>query len=147
MQIYLLKDLPGKGKAGDIINVNDGYGKNYLVKNKIGQIVTPEILSKVRAKNESDSFHLNEQKAAISAVIKRLGETIIYVTAKVGDGKLFGAVTGNEIAKALNAAGFEIEKKNIALPEPIKALGEYKLVVHFPHGMRGEFKLHVIANG
>ena len=145
MQIYLLRDVPGKGKAGEIINVNDGYGKNFLVKNKFGQIVTPQILAQVRAKQESDAFRLAAEKAQISDIIKRLGATIIYVSAKVGDGKLFGAVTGSEIAKALVAAGFEIEKRNIVLPEPIKALGEYKLVVNFAHGMKGEFKLHVIS--
>ena len=145
MQVYLLKDLPGKGKAGEIINVNDGYGKNYVIKNKIGTPVTPEILSRVRAKSDSDAFHLKTKKEEIGAIIKKLGETIIYIEARVGEGKLFGAVTGTEIAKALNEQGFAIEKKNIVLPEPIKALGEYKLVVNFAHGMKGEFKLHIIS--
>jgi len=144
MQIYLLKDLAGKGKAGEIINVNDGYGKNYLIKNKIGMAVTPEILSKVRAKNESDKYHQDVKMAEIAQVIKKLEETIIYINAKVGDGKLFGSITSGEVQKALSQHGFEIEKRNIVLPEPIKAIGEYRLMVNFSLGMKGGFKLHVI---
>lgn len=145
MQIYLLKDLAGKGKAGEIINVNDGYGKNFLIKNKIGAAVTPEILSKVRAKSESDTFHTNQEKDRIREIIAKLGDTTVTLKASVGDtGKMFGSITATEIAKGLMEQGFEIEKRNVVLPEPIKSLGEYIIKVKFQYGLEGKFKLEVI---
>ena len=148
MQVYLLKDVPGKGKAGEIITVNDGYGKNYLIKNKLGQAVTPEIASKVKAKSDSDAFKLKTQREEIQAIIDRLRAARVVASAKVGDeGKLFGAVTTNEVAKALNDLGFAIEKRQLTIASGnIKALGEYKIVVTFPLGMRGEFTLEVKCN-
>ena len=141
MQIYLLKDLAGKGKAGEIINVNDGYGKNFLIKNKIGVAVTPEVLSKVKSQNEAQAFHTAEDKARISGIITKLADVVVSLKASVGEGgKMFGSITATEIAKALAELGFEIEKRNIVLPEPIKSTGEYKLKVKFPYGMEGTFK-------
>jgi large subunit ribosomal protein L9 len=148
MQVYLLKDVPGKGKAGEIINVNDGYGKNYLIKNKLGQVVTPEIASKVKAKSDSDAFKLKTQREEIGTIIERLRSAQVSVSAKVGDeGKLFGAVTTGEVAKALNDLGFAIEKRQLTIVDGnVKALGAYKIVVTFPLGMRGEFTLEVKCN-
>lgn len=145
MQIYLLKDLAGKGKAGEIINVNDGYGKNYIIKNKIGLAVTPEIESRVRAKADSDAHKLKIEKDEITAIIKRLDDAQVIVRAKVGDGKLFGSITSGEVAKALSELGFEIEKRQIDLKEPIRALGEYKLTVNFAYGMKGQVIVQVVA--
>ncbi|MCL2755702.1 MAG: 50S ribosomal protein L9 [Firmicutes bacterium] len=144
MQVYLLKDLPGKGKAGEIINVNDGYGKNFVIKNKIGQVVTPEILAKVKSKNESDAFHTEQDKARIREIIAKLEGTIVTLTAKIGEGgKMFGSITSTEITKELADQGFEIDKKNIILPEPIKTLGEYKIRVKYNYGLEGSFTVIV----
>jgi len=144
MQVYLLKDLAGKGKAGEIIEVNDGYGKNFVIKNKIGTAVTPEILSRVRAKKESDAYHVAQDKERIKSIIAKLNDVVVNLTAKVGEGgRMFGSITSAEIAKALNDMDFEIEKKNIVLPEPIKTLGEYRIKVKYNYGLEGSFKLIV----
>jgi len=144
MQIYLLKDLPGKGKAGEIINVNDGYGKNFLIKNKIGVLADAGIVSKVAAKKESDAFHIEQEKAKIKVIIAKLADVTVTIIAKVGEGgKMFGSITGTEIAKALADKGFEIEKRNIVLPEPIKAVGTYKMKVKFQYGLEGTFQVIV----
>lgn len=146
MQIYLLKDLPGKGKAGEIINVNDGYGKNFLIKNKIGTAVDAAVLSRVRAKADSDAFKMAEEKAAIGEIIKKLEGATITLTAKVGEGgKMFGSVTATEISKALEDQGISIEKRNIVLGEPIKNVGEYKIKVKFSYGLEGNFLLKVMG--
>ena len=146
MQIYLLKDLPEKkAKAGEIINVNDGYGKNFLIKNKIGVLADSSIIAKVKAKAQSDDFHTQQEKQRIREVIARLSDAEVIIKAKVGDGKLFGSVTGGEIATELKSMGFEIEKRDILMAEPIKSLGTYKLRIKFAHSLEGVVTVSVIS--
>ena len=143
MQIYLLKDLPGKGRAGDIINVNDGYGKNFLIKNGIGKAADNAVLSQVKAQQESAAFRKNEEITAIKALLEKLKDTVVRIDVKIGaNGKMFGAVTGGEIAAALSKQGYEVDKKNFIF-EPIKELGSYKVKIRFAHGLEGQFVLEV----
>ena len=143
MQVFLLKDVPGKGKAGEIINVNDGYGKNFLIKNKLARMVDSKILTEVKAKKDSDAFKVAEEKKEIQNVIDHLAAKVVTLTAKLGEnGKMFGSITGTEIVKELD--GLNIEKRNVILPEPIKTLGTYKIKVKFNYGMTGEFELRVV---
>lgn len=146
MRVYLEKDLPGKGKAGDIIEVNDGYAKNFVIKNKIGVAVTNEILSKVKARQESDTFHTEQEKAKIKELILKIVASPVTLTAKVGEnGKMFGSITSLEIAKALLDSGFDIDKRNIVLPEPIKMIGAYKIKLKFGHGLEGHVDVNIVA--
>ena len=146
MQVYLIKDLPSKGKAGDIINVNDGYGRNYIIKNGIGKNVDNAILSKVQAKKASDTFHKQEEITAIKQLVHKLENVKVTIACKVGaNGKMFGAVTSAEIVSELAKSDFNIDKKNLVF-EPIKELGEYKIKVKFNHGLNAEFTLEVIKN-
>ena len=141
MQVYLLKDLPGKGKAGDIINVNDGYGRNFIIKNKIGTMVDNAVLNKVQSLKESQSFHTQQEIAKIKESIKKLEETTVTIQLASGQGgKLFGSVTSADISEKIN-----IDKKQIVLAEPIKAVGAYKIKVKFAHGLEGAFNLKVEA--
>jgi len=144
MQIYLIKDLPGKGKAGEIITVNDGYGRNFVIKNGFGRIVDNAVLSQVKAKQDSNAFHRAEEIAAIKDTIARLEETTVKISVKAGsNGKMFGSVTGQEIAAELGKIGFNIEKKNLVF-ETIKEIGSYKVKVKFNHGLVGNFDLEVV---
>jgi len=144
MQVFLLKDLPGKGKAGEMVNVNDGYAKNYLFKHKIAQPVDNKIITESKAKKESDAFKMAEEKKAIGVTIDKLKATNVVLKAKVGEnGKMFGSITGAEISSGLAASGINIEKRDIVLPEPIKAAGAYKIKAKFNYGMSGEFTVTV----
>jgi large subunit ribosomal protein L9 len=144
MQIYLIKDLKGHGKAGEIVNLNDGYAKNFVIKNKIGKVVDNAVLTQIKAKTEADNFHRQEEIAGIKEVIKELGATKITMTAKAGaNGKLFGSITAPEISAELSKHGIEIDKRHIHLPEPIKASGAYKITVKFPYGLAGAVNLIV----
>jgi large subunit ribosomal protein L9 len=144
MQIYLLKDLKGHGKKGEIVTLNDGYAKNFVIKNKIGQAVDNTIISQIKSKNESHEFHKQEEIAEIKAVISKLNETPVTMTAKVGaNGKLFGSITAAELSAELSKKGLTVEKRQIALPEPIKASGAYKILVKFPYGLTGTITLFV----
>ena len=144
MQVYLLKDLPGKGKKGDIINVNDGYGRNYIIKNKIGTTVDNSVLNKIQAQKTSEAYHTDQEIKAIKAVVARLGETAVKIEVPVGTGgKMFGSVTAADLAARLTASGFEIDKKQLLLAEPIKTVGSYRIKVKFAHSIDGVFNLKV----
>jgi len=146
MQIYLIKDLPGKGKAGDIVNVNDGYGRNFVIKNGFGKVVDNAVLSQVKAKQQSCEFHKQEDIAAVKEICKRLEQIKVTMSRKVGaNGKMFGAVTASEIMAEVNKLGFSIDKKNL-VTETIKDLGSYKIKVKFNHGLSAEFMLEVIED-
>jgi len=141
MQVYLLKDLPGKGKKGEIINVNDGYGRNFVIKNKIGTAVDAGILNQVKSQQESQNFHKQEDIKATRELATKLEAKTVVIKAKVGDnGKLFGSVTSAEIAAQLG-----IDKKYIQLAEPIKALGTYKIKCKLAHGIEANITLEVTA--
>lgn len=145
MRVYLLKDLAGKGKKGEIIEVNDGYGKNFIIKNKIGIAADNALAAEVKAKKEADNFHTAQDKKAIAARIAELEKATVTLKAKVGDtGKMFGSVTGTEVSLALKDAGFDIDKRDIVITEPIKAVGTYKLKVKFPYAMSGNFTLEIV---
>jgi len=144
MQIYLLKDLPGKGKAGEIINVNDGYGKNFLIKNGIGRAVDNSIRAQVQAKQDSQAFHKSEEIAATRELCKKLENANIKLAVKAGEnGKLFGSVTGQEIANELNKQGYKVDKKNLVF-EPIKGLGAYRIKVKFAHSLETQISVEVV---
>ena len=146
MQVYLLKDLAGKGKAGQIINVNDGYGKNFIIKNGIGKAVDNAILSQMKAKQESTNFHIEQEKKAIKELIVRIENRPITIAASVGAaGKMFGSVTSTEIAAEFSKHGIELDRKNIHLTEPIRMVGSYKIKCKFAHGLEGSISLTVQA--
>ena len=146
MQIFLLKDLPGKGKAGEVINVNDGYGRNFIIKNGIGRAADNATLSHVKAKKESDNFRKQEDIALTKESIKELEALKVTISCKVGaNGKMFGAITSTEVAGELSKLGFNIDKKNLVF-ENIKDPGVYRIKAKFNHGLSGEFILEVIGN-
>jgi large subunit ribosomal protein L9 len=144
MRIYLLKDLKGHGKKGDIVVLNDGYAKNFVIKNKIGQAVDSTLLSQIKSKNESDEFRKQTEIAEINKIIKKIAETPVTITAKAGaNGKLFGSITAAELSAELQKSGITVDKRQIVLPEPIKAAGAYKISVKFPYGLNGAITLLV----
>lgn len=127
MKLLLEQDVKGTGKKGEIVNVSDGYARNYLLPRKLA---TPADAASINAANISKSAAAHRKfQAGVAArdQAKLLEGAVVTVKAKVGEnGRLFGAITGKEVATALaEQKGFEIDKKKIALSEPIKALGEY----------------------
>jgi large subunit ribosomal protein L9 len=149
MQIYLLKDLKGHGKSGDIISLNDGYAKNFVIKNKIGRAVDNAVIAEIKAKQASIQFKTEQETAEIKKIIEKLKSVSVVLSAKVGvSGKMFGSITSAEIAAELFKHGIEIDKKTIVLPEPIKTVGAYKINVKFAHNLHGEILVSIeAANG
>ena len=144
MQIYLLKDLKGHGKAGEIVNLNDGYAKNFVIKNNIGKPVDNAVRSDMKAKADSQAFKNQTEIAAIKAQIETLSHTPVTLYSKVGaNQKLFGSITPTEIAAALAEKGITLDKRLIVIPEPIKTVGTYKINVKYNHQLTGTITVQV----
>ncbi|MBQ1771366.1 MAG: 50S ribosomal protein L9 [Clostridia bacterium] len=128
MKVLLEQDVKGTGKKGDVVNVSDGYARNFLFPKKLA---SPADASAVNASNIQKSAAAHRKfeagvKARESA--KKLEGQVVSITARVGEnGKLFGAIGGKEIAAALqDQKGIAVDKKKISIAEPIKAPGEYQ---------------------
>ena len=144
MQIYLLKDLKGHGKAGEIVNLNDGYAKNFVIKNKIGKPVDNATRSDMKAKADSEAYKTQTEIAGIKAQIEKLKQTPITLYCKVGaNQKLFGSITSTEITNALADKGINLDKRLIVIQEPIKTLGTYKVSIKYNHQLTGTVTVHV----
>lgn len=144
MQIYLIKDLKGHGKAGEIVNLNDGYAKNFVIKNKIGKAVDNAVLSDIKAKADSQAYKNQTEIAAIQAQIAQLKQTPVTLHCKVGaNQKLFGSITATEIADALSAKGITVDKRLLVITEPIKTTGTYHVTVKYNHQLTGTITVQV----
>lgn len=145
MKVLLEQDVKGTGKKGDIVNVSDGYARNFLFPKKLA---APADASAVNAANIQKSAAAHRRfEAGVKARedAKLLEGQVVTLTARVGEGgKLFGAITGKEIAAALKGQkGFGIDKKKIALSEPIKTTGEYTAKISLFEGTSAEIKIIV----
>lgn len=130
MKVLLLQDVKAQGKKGDVINVSDGYANNFLFKKGLAKVATPEVISQINAENLRKEKQKLAEKQAAQENASRLRGATVTITAKKGEnGKLFGSVTVLEIAEKLAEQGFDVDKKDIAMPQPIKATGEYELAV------------------
>lgn len=147
MKVLLIKDVKSLGKAGEVKEVKDGYGKNFLIGKGFAKAATPEIL----AEHEAELKRLAEEEAAEIASLKamalKLDKAEIVITKKIGEnGHLFGSVTKDEIAQALlEQHAIEIDKKHITDKLAIKTVGEHSLDLKLGHGIHAT--LHVDVQG
>jgi len=145
MKIILRKDHEKLGKVGDIVEVKDGYARNYLIPRNIAFVATE---NNIRALEEEKKQHANREVKALQhakKVAAELEKTSITLKVKVGeDEKLFGSVTSQMIADALQEKGITIDKRIIELEEPIKVLGIYTVPVKLHHEVTGKVKIWVV---
>ncbi|MBQ3213750.1 MAG: 50S ribosomal protein L9 [Clostridia bacterium] len=144
MKILLLQDVKGTGRKGDIVEVNDGYAKNFLIKKNLAKqadsVVLREKASQVASQERTKQL---EREAAVKKAENLKGKTFV-IKAKVGDnGKLFGAITAKEIAEAVTNAGIEVDKKQIIMDTNIKNLGNYPIEAKLYSGVIARFNVVV----
>ena len=126
MKVILLQDLKGKGKKGQMIEVSDGYARNYMLPRKIAMEATTDAVNTMRMNDKATAERIAREKAEALATANKLREMTVVVKAKGGgQGRLFGAVTNAEIAAALEKAGVKLDKRKIVLNENIKNVGTY----------------------
>jgi len=127
MKVILLQDVKGKGKKGQMIEVSDGYARNFMLPKKLAQEATADAINTMRMNDKATAERIAREKAEALALSKQLRELTLVVTAKGGGaGKLFGSVTSQEIADALKAkTGIALDKRKIVIADPIKNVGTY----------------------
>ena len=127
MKVILTQDVKGKGKKGQMIEVSDGYARNFMLPKKLAIEATPDAVNTMRMNDKATPERIAREKAEALATSKKLREMTVVVTAKGGgSGRLFGAVTTQEIAAALEKqAGIKLDKRKIVLGETIKNVGTY----------------------
>jgi large subunit ribosomal protein L9 len=131
MKVLLTADVKGQGKAGQVVEVSDGYARNYILPKKLGKIATAENLNEAKMKIVAVQHRLDMEKKDAEELAKKLGALGVTIHAKAGEnGKLFGSITSKEIAAALmEQHKIDLDKKKIVLKDNIKETGEYKVTV------------------
>lgn len=129
MKVILTQDVKSQGKKGQLVDVSDGYARNFLLPKKLAVIATAENLNTMKQQEKARKAQEAAEKAEAQATAKKLEGITVKIAAKAGEGgRLFGAVTAKEVSEALNAqTGVNIPKTRLVLDEPIKACGGYKI--------------------
>jgi len=145
MKVVLLKDVKGQGKAGQVVEVSDGYARNFLLPKKLAVEADAKALNEIKNKEAAQKFKIETERAKALETAKKLESTILRIKmASGGDGKLYGSVTSKDIAEKLAAEfGIEIDKRKIELDNPIKAYGSYTIPVKLYNDVTG--KINVIV--
>ena len=127
MKVILLQDVRGKGKTGQMLEVSDGYARNYMLPRKIAIEATADAVNTMRMNDKATQERIAKEKAEAMEVSKKLREMTVVVNAKGGgNGRLFGSVTNQEIADALKAkTGIALDKRKIVITDAIKNVGTY----------------------
>ena len=147
MKVILLQDVKAQGKKGDVINVSEGYARNFLLKKGLGVEATSANLNEIKLKKANNEKVAAEDLAAAKEFSEKIKDKKITLKIKSGEnGRAFGSVSSKEIAEAAKEQqGFEIDKKKIVISEPIKNLGTYKIPVKLHPQVTGELTVSVEA--
>ena len=126
MKVILTQDVKGKGKKGQMIEVSDGYARNFMLPKKLAIEATPDAINTMKMNDKATQERIAREKAEALEISKKLRAMTLIVKAKGGGaGRLFGAVTNAEIASALEKQGVKLDKRKIVLNETIKNVGTY----------------------
>ena len=147
MKVVLLQDVKGQGKKDEIVNVSDGYARNYLFPRKLAAEADKKVLNDIKTKEEAKARRIELEKAAARETAEKLQSLLVKIPIQSGaDGKLYGSVSTKDIAEALLAQhGIEIDRRKIVLDNPIKAYGTYTVDVKLYPEIAG--KLNVLVCG
>ena len=148
MKVIFTTDVKGQGKKGEMKEVSEGYGRNYLLPRKLAVEATTDNLNALRLKEKAKAAAVAAEKAKALENSKQLESVVVKIAAKAGSaGKLFGAVTSQEISDALKEQyGIEIEKQKIVQTEPIKNYGSYEVKCKFGYEINGVIHLLVVED-
>ena len=128
MKVILLQDVRGKGKKGQMLEVSDGYARNYMLPRKIAMEATADAINTMRMNDKATQERQARERAGAMELAKRMKAMTLTVYAKGGGaGRLFGSVTSQEIADALQSQGITLDKRKIVIDEPIKNVGTYTI--------------------
>ena len=145
MKVVLMADVKGQGKKNDIVEVSDGYARNFLFPRKLAVEATNKVLNEIKGQNEARQHRLEVELAEARALAAKLDTRLIKIHASSGaDGRLYGSITAKDIADQLEKDhGIALDKRKIVLTNPIRAYGQYDPDVKLYTDVTG--KLHVLV--
>lgn len=144
MKVILLKDISGLGKAGQVVNTADGYGRNYLIPRGLAKEATEGSLADLKHKKDIENKKKENELKAAQDLKAKLEAKELIIPVKVGEsGRLFGSVTSSDIADVLQKGGLDIDKRKIEMKEHIKELGVHTVVVKLHREVQANLKVKV----
>ena len=146
MKVILIKDVKGSGKKGDVLNVADGYARNFLIGKGYALEATQKNLNDLQGKKSSEQHQIDVEVADNTALVEKIKDKEVVVKAKAGQGgKLFGAVTASVVSDELKKQyNVDVDKKKIALNSEIKAFGDFSAAIKLTHGVSCNIKIKVV---
>lgn len=147
MRVILKQDVKKLGKQGDIVNVAEGYGRNFLIPRGMAVEASKANLRSLEHRKTVQEEKAQKEEREAQELAERLSELEIVIKAKTGEaGRLFGSVTAQDVADAVGeAAGIELDKRRVELPDPIKTLGQYMIPVKLFQGVAAEVAVKVVS--
>jgi len=147
MKVILLKDVPGQGRQGDVINVADGYARNYLLPRGLASEASEGRLKELADRRRATAIKEQKIEQAARELAARLNNLTVVVKTKTGEGgRLFGSVNNKDIADALASQyNITLDKKKLVIREPIKQLGAYPVVAKLHPAVQAEIMVEVVA--
>ena len=148
MEVILREHVDNLGRRGDVVKVAAGYARNYLLPRKLALPVTEASRRQIEREREKAEARDAEEMAAANGLAERMAALDISIARRVGENNtMYGSVTSADIAQALSAKGFEVEKRKIHLPDAIKSLGEHTVAVKIHRDVSADVKVKVVAEG
>lgn len=146
MKVILLKDVKGTGKKSEIVEVNDGYARNFLIKKGLAQEGTQQNIYVAEQRKKATEAKIAAERAEAREIANKLKNITVKVSAKGGEnnGKMFGSVTSEMISTALKDLGFDIDKKKIEIKDSIRDFGEFEVVLRLYSEVTQTLKIQVV---
>ncbi|MBS1903182.1 MAG: 50S ribosomal protein L9 [Bacteroidetes bacterium] len=146
MKVILREDIETLGGAGEVVNVKDGYARNFLVPRKLAYVATAGALKRIEQEMKIRAKKIDIERANLSEVAAKLAEISVTIPMKVGEEeRLYGSVTPMMIADSLGNQGFAVDRRAIAIEEPIRTLGAHEITIKFKHGVTATVRVNVIS--
>lgn len=145
MKVILTADVKGSGKKGELVNVSDGYARNFLLPRGLAIEANAQAMNELKNREESKAFHTEQEKKTATENARVIQDKTLRISAKAGTtGRLFGAVTSKEVAEELEKQfGIKVDRRKISLSSDIKAYGEYTAEIKFYTGISATFQIIV----
>ncbi|MBX5466001.1 MAG: 50S ribosomal protein L9 [Firmicutes bacterium] len=143
MRVILLADVKGQGRKGEIVEVKDGFARNYLIPRGLAEQATPGRERDLRQRQVQEAARKAEEARRLADMAQALDGRTVAVSARAGqNGRLFGSVTNTDVAEALRALGYDVDRRKIVM-DPIKTAGDHRVKIHFQPGVEAHITVRV----
>src|SRR5918996_373720 len=148
MEVILREHVDNLGRRGEVVKVADGYARNYLLPRKLALLVTAGNKKQIERERAKFDAREAEERGVADSIGQRIASVVVEIARRVGETDvLYGSVTGADIAEALHASGFHVDRRKLQMQEPIKKLGEYDIPIRLHRDVTTHVKVRVIAEG